>query len=251
MQNTQNHPMYNNIHEYSPDHDAQKLQQSSKVNGFLPTSAGPFRTSTGFASAFTNNTRSRHGSAIAPGAYRDATNAFSHSYPNTADVFASAGTSLSHLSSPPPPQSQANPFENIHQGRGFDYNHNTSQPNGAISKQSYGVVENHYGNPSSTGLHQLGKPGIPQHSGYPHPTSAQASYANGLHLQSQTPYGPHLQTGPALNGTTSGSSVGQSGMTGGNNAPTSANEEISTIFVVGFPEDMQVCIFSLLKKNIY
>ncbi|KAJ3558762.1 hypothetical protein NP233_g11439 [Leucocoprinus birnbaumii] len=62
-------------------------------------------------------------------------------------------------------------------------------------------------------------------------------FMNGMH--SQTPYGPHI---PA--------SVSQSTSASAGNPPTSANytsakdssnnqEEISTIFVVGFPEDMQ------------
>ncbi|KAH7887515.1 hypothetical protein F5I97DRAFT_843495 [Phlebopus sp. FC_14] len=78
-----------------------------------------------------------------------------------------------------------------------------------------------------------------------HTTSGtQVSYLNSMHLQSQTPYGPHLQSnggtagGPASN--TRG--IGSAGQI--NVDPQGVNsgqqEEISTIFVVGFPDDMQV-----------
>lgn len=82
-----------------------------------------------------------------------------------------------------------------------------------------------------------GKPGFSQppqgHSTF----TPGAPFMNGMH--SQTPYGPHIP-----------SSVSQSTSASGGNPPNSANytstkessnnqEEISTIFVVGFPEDMQ------------
>ena len=73
--------------------------------------------------------------------------------------------------------------------------------------------------------------------------SGQSSYMNGvLHGQahSQTPFGPHLSAngvGPGL--------VHTNGGTGGIGVSTTSQEEISTIFVVGFHEDMQVC-FALL-----
>jgi hypothetical protein len=59
---------------------------------------------------------------------------------------------------------------------------------------------------------------------------------NGLHpqqMQSQTPYGPHL---PA---SVSAPAVSQASHANNATQPSS-QEEISTIFVVGFPEDMQV-----------
>ena len=77
---------------------------------------------------------------------------------------------------------------------------------------------------SSSMLSSLSQP-LPQQ--YP-----QASYLNGLaHMQSQTPYGPHL---PSTSATVPIHSVG-----GTVTNPTQV-EEISTIFVVGFPDDMQV-----------
>ena len=59
----------------------------------------------------------------------------------------------------------------------------------------------------------------------------QAPYLNGLtHMQSQTPYGPHLP---------STTTVPVHSASGNVTNPTQV-EEISTIFVVGFPDDMQV-----------
>ena len=69
--------------------------------------------------------------------------------------------------------------------------------------------------------------------------SGQSSYLNGvLHGQahSQTPFGPHLTT----NGVGAGL-VHTNGNSGTIGVSTSQQEEISTIFVVGFPDDMQVC----------
>jgi hypothetical protein len=69
---------------------------------------------------------------------------------------------------------------------------------------------------------------------------------NGLHpqqMQSQTPYGPHLPTSvsaPVVSQVNHASNATQ----------PSSQEEISTIFVVGFPEDMQVgTALSLLGTN--
>jgi hypothetical protein len=62
-----------------------------------------------------------------------------------------------------------------------------------------------------------------------------ASYLNGLaHIQSQTPYGSHLPS--------TSTTVPMHSISGSVTNPTQV-EEISTIFVVGFPDDMQVCWF--------
>jgi len=121
----------------------------------------------------------------------------------------------------------------MHHVRGFDYNAVGSQPNGGIpthAKQPYlvDIFNNHP-------LHNIGKPPLqqPQHNGY----GSQVPYVNGLHV-SQTPYGPHLPANGSMNGTLP--STVPSGLVHPNGVANSANEEISTIFVVGFPEDMQV-----------
>lgn len=78
-----------------------------------------------------------------------------------------------------------------------------------------------------------------QHGAYPAP------YTGGLHLSSQTPYGPHVPAGPQSAGTGANNGGGPAAPPGlapaANTAgPNPNSEEISTIFVVGFPEDMQV-----------
>jgi hypothetical protein len=250
----QTHAMYNNIHDFAPsDHD-QKLQQSGKLNGYGP-STGAYRQSA-FAS-FTNNTRPRHHNpnGLGQAQYRDPPPPFAHPYPTAADVFGapSGPPTLSHMTSPTLSQQQATSFETLHQGRGFDYNGNGSQPNGALNKQTYNMVDP-YGTGSSSGLLQIGgnksNGGMSStHNNYGLPTAAQAPYVNGLHIQSQTPYGPHLQTnGPpsnTTNGGASGAPPGINHVNGAGNPSNPANEEISTIFVVGFPEDMQVSLLNL------
>ncbi|KAJ3849380.1 hypothetical protein EV368DRAFT_47424 [Lentinula lateritia] len=60
--------------------------------------------------------------------------------------------------------------------------------------------------------------------------------SHSMPMSSQTPYGPHLAT----NNVSTGVSSGHGG--GGGNVPSGGNnvqEDISTIFVVGFPDDMQ------------
>ncbi|KAI5987762.1 hypothetical protein EDC04DRAFT_2873355 [Pisolithus marmoratus] len=66
------------------------------------------------------------------------------------------------------------------------------------------------------------------------PSAPQPPYLNGVHVQSQTPYGPHLQSNGNPRGT---GPAGQPSSTV--DPPGNQQEEISTIFVVGFPDDMQ------------
>ncbi|KXN89451.1 Protein WHI3 [Leucoagaricus sp. SymC.cos] len=86
--------------------------------------------------------------------------------------------------------------------------------------------------PSHQGINKAGFTQPPQSQFTP-----ATSYMNGMH--SQTPYGPHVPTnltqsssGPAGNNSTSASY-------GATKDSNNNQEEISTIFVVGFPEDMQ------------
>jgi hypothetical protein len=284
-QNT-HHTMYNNIHvqpEYS-DLDGQK--QQAKMNGFGSASVGQYRTSTAF-NAF-SNTRMRHqhtpGSSIQ---YREAPqSAFNHAYPTAADVFP-----VQQMTSPTPQQQQPSSVSHIfevHQGRGFDFGagngsqSNAATPLGSHNKPSQYNVDPYGANSSSSALlqsHQVGgiiKPGgtnqpmappglhsqASQHQqpldGYQHHQSQ--SYLNGLHLQSQTPYGPHLQTNGSGNtgpgstnvpGSVTSNAAVMNHLTGANNGASQNNsqEEISTIFVVGFPEDMQVCVLEKENKS--
>jgi hypothetical protein len=236
-QQLSNQNMYSIPSDFSSD-DAQK-QQSLQMNGF----AAPYRSSASF-SVFSNSNRQRHPTALGGGPFRNTTSNFSHPYPTTTDVYASG--SLSHMTSPTLSQLQpsAHAFESIHHTRGFDYPNTGQQSNGDASlhrKLSYGMAD--FGNgPSSMLLqsHQVSAGGkstsqlLPPHSGY----SSQTPFQNGVHVQSQTPYGPHLQT----NGPITAGGANPINQLNGGPPPNSSQEEISTIFVVGFPEDMQVCV---------
>lgn len=97
---------------------------------------------------------------------------------------------------------------------------------------SVGVMPSHQG-PGKSGFSQP-----PQgHSTYP-PTS----FINGMH--SQTPYGPHVPTIPQSTSNATGTNSGTANYNTNkdNNSNNNNQEEISTIFVVGFPEDMQVSV---------
>lgn len=283
MFNNQNthHNMYNNIH-IQPDYS--DLDSQPKGNGFgggpgTGAGNGPYRTSTSF-NAFSNNRMRPPPTGSVQ--YRDTPPSAFNPYPTAADVFP-----VHQMTSPTQqhqqPQSASHPFE-MHQGRGFDFGGNGAQGGGSAVQSplsSHNTKQPQYGldlygstPPSSAVLqsHQVGggkpagggaPPGLhpqPSHQqqaldGYPQQQQQHAPYLNGLHLQSQTPYGPHLQTngpgsaGPvptSAAGPPPNSAAGMNGMSHLNGAnggapPNSAQEEISTIFVVGFPEDMQVC----------
>ncbi|KAG2359097.1 hypothetical protein BDR07DRAFT_1187241, partial [Suillus spraguei] len=73
-------------------------------------------------------------------------------------------------------------------------------------------------------------------------SGSQTPYLNGIHLQSQTPYGLYLQSngGAAAVSARPMGSVGQMNLNVELQSVNSGRpEEISTIFVVGFPDDMQ------------
>lgn len=261
-QNT-HHNMYNNLHiqpEYS-DVDAQ-----SKVNGFGSVAGAPYRTSTAF-NAFSNSRMRPQHNPNSSVQYRDTTQpTFNHSYPTAADVFP-----VQPMTSPTQQQqpSASHGFD-IHQGRnGYEFAAGNGPQNGSSAQMNGHPKSNQFGvdpfSPTSGLLpaHQvggmkpnqpLGPPGLHQQQSQ-HQVSLegyqQVPYMNGLHLQSQTPYGPHLQTpGPVSAVPTSApgsSTINGSGMAHlntavGNVSQSSGQEEISTIFVVGFPEDMQVCL---------
>jgi RNA recognition motif-containing protein len=227
----------NNVHtasDYTSDHDGQK-QATKMSNSFAPS----FRASAPFNS-FPNQTRPRHPPS-APNQYREQSANFSNSYPTAADVFAT--NNLSHLTSPTQQhQLAANPYETLHQGRGFEYGGSQSTTGfGAHSKQPY-IVDPFGSVPPSSMLqtHQAGN-GKSAHTMQTHQqqhnvySAPQSSYTNGPQIHSQTPYGPHLQT----NGPNSAQATVPVVNHVNGVAINPAQEEISTIFVVGFPDDMQ------------
>jgi hypothetical protein len=202
--------------EFNSDFDPVKFHQpSTKLNGFIPATSTKH-----FFNSHPNTTRFRHQANIstAPTAsFRDP----QHFYPNsTSDVYPPQVSSPNHT--------HVQPFDVR-----ASYDYNTAHPLNVPTHKTY--LADQYGAPPTA--HP--KPPSQQQSPYP---SSQPQYANGIHLSSQTPYGPHVPTSVA------GSVPSNPGAPPGlisSNITTASNtaingEEISTIFVVGFPEDMQV-----------
>ena len=263
-QNNTTHSMYNSINSIglpTPDYslsstEPDALNFSSKANGsFAPA---PFRTSTSF-NAFPN--RSRH-----PNSFRDNSTTFSApAYPTSNDLFGATQNPISHL---PPSQPQpALPHgldSHQHSGRPFDFAPGGPQLNGnsangvSQSKQLFGHVD-----PFRQGLESTptllqkqqsvsgGQLLLPNGQGMPlsHQSPFQASYTNGLGSHSLA-HNHHTQPQFVSHGSASGPGQGTQGGTAtgaptmnhtNGSAPNSqTQEEISTIFVVGFPDDMSV-----------
>ncbi|KAK0460960.1 uncharacterized protein EV420DRAFT_1640463 [Desarmillaria tabescens] len=214
--------------DYPVDIDPQK-QLASKINDPPPSFRSPF-------SSFTSAARSRHHNApsmlASPTSYRDP----STFYPSAADMYPQQITSPTHV------HMQA--FE----PRGsFDFS--GTQTINSVPKASFNVVDHQFTNGHSSLL--------PPHKSQPHNQQSQlngygSQYMNGIHLSSQTPYGPHIPSGPAtslVNGNVVGGAGGSAVLSGAGNmlinssgapsGPVQQQEDISTIFVVGFPDDMQ------------
>ncbi|KAG6868761.1 hypothetical protein C0993_011030 [Termitomyces sp. T159_Od127] len=213
-----------NLHNIQPDyvaeHESRKIQQSHKLdnlNNFRTNSFnqfGPIRT---------------RQQAARPGL--PSTNSFREtpqSYPPGVEVFSPNMTS--------PIQQHLPTFDSRASFNG------QIGLNNIVPKPFIEVFPSQNIHPSLVNGHKSHQPQLPQRTAYPAYTT---------HLSSQTPYGPHVPTAPAvpsaLNGSNaSGSLNSAQGLPSTQNvSSTSAsnssgnNEEISTIFVVGFPEDMQ------------
>lgn len=209
----------NVLPEYGSDSDSRKLQQQHqhKLESFPGGYRGTFGT-------FPNPTRSRpqiaRSDVQSSTSYRDAASF----YPTTAaDVFSS------HLTSPVQSHTQA--FDSR---ASYDFGGGQGSINGKPFNDLYNPSARIMQAQTNSSKHQHQQPA--QHGSYPAP------YTGGLHLSSQTPYGPHVPAGPPSTGTnTVVGPIAPPGLVPASNpAGTNANsEEISTIFVVGFPEDMQ------------
>ena len=198
------HSVYNTSHLPTDFTSAESnsRKQLAKANSFASDRTIPF----GFF-----NGDSRNASSVPMNNY---TSAFS---PANSELFLSPSQ---QVDAHHPSQSHFDMFGGIRSGLSYDHRPEHSFLDGDGTVNDSGSAALH----SSTMLSSLSQP-LPQQ--YP-----QASYLNGLaHMQSQTPYGPHL---PSASATVPMHSVG-----GTVTNPTQV-EEISTIFVVGFPDDMQV-----------
>ena len=227
--------MYNNMHSDFPPHSDLDPQKLSKLDNLVPP--GPYRTSTAF-NAF-SNARSRQASIHANNAhtFRDTSN-LSQNYP--IDIYAA-----SQPISSPPHQPATSTFDHIISRNSYDFIGAQGPP--GLGGQNKALFNNNV-DPFAQQLHKqagLFSPGVQQQQAQAPPpqqqlnglhSATQSSFLNGLHpqqMQSQTPYGPHLPTSvsaPAVSQANHANSATQA----------SSQEEISTIFVVGFPEDMQV-----------
>lgn len=228
--------MYNNMHSDFPSHSDLDSQKLSKLDNLVPP--GPYRTSTAF-NAF-SNARSRQASIPAVNAhtFRDTSN-LSQNFP--IDIYA-----VTQSMSSPPHQAATSTFDHVLPRNGYDYIGAPQGPPGLVgqNKALFTSVD-----PFAQQLHKPAGlfspgPGAQQQQAQAPPpqqqlnglhATTQTAFLNGLHpqqMQSQTPYGPHLPTSvsaPAVSQVNHASNATQ----------PSSQEEISTIFVVGFPEDMQ------------
>lgn len=224
----------------SPEHDA--LNSQTSHNGFP---SGPLRSSVPF-NAFNHRARQTTTSL------RDTSSSFAAaSYPNQ-EIYLQ--NSITPTQQPPP-----NSFEPIHHPGRYDYGIGASQSVPSVQPKQAGF--------SAMDALRLGlEPASSQLKAAPpgflrdaqtalagqHQTSAQSTYQaphpNGLShplshqnpLQPQGPFGSH----PAINvggpaGAQGSSLVGTTATVQG--SQQQPQEEISTIFVVGFPDDMSVC----------
>ncbi|RDB19994.1 hypothetical protein Hypma_012847 [Hypsizygus marmoreus] len=212
--------------DFASDHDARKFhsQQQQKLDGFSNQYRSTF-------SSYPNTTRPRNQTARSglppPNQYREPTSYYPTS---AADVFPSSMTS--------PVQSHMQAFEHRPV---YDFSGGQVNLNGNAPKSYFELY-----NPAPTMLppHHINGTKPQQQSQH---TAYSAPFPSGPHLSSQTPYGPHVPAAAAapsaINGTsanTPGASTAQPNVSSTNAPnPAGSNEEISTIFVVGFPEDMQ------------
>lgn len=225
------------------DGDTQPQQQHVPSDGFdIYTNSPTFR------NYFTNRYRQPMAPANSSSFANEAAGPFTQPFNITAaEVF---GT---HQPMSPPSQQQTQPGDGIQSVRGFEYPTQTpgSGSNG-LKSNSKPIFANLDPFGSSVGgsallqSHQVAKSSLPQppqsqsqqQPAYHTPAqNSNQSFMNGLlHTQSQTPYGPHVPSTASGTGTSGPGLPHTSGI-----SVNASQEEISTIFVVGFPEDMQVC----------
>ncbi|KAI0774737.1 hypothetical protein BD413DRAFT_670087 [Trametes elegans] len=271
-QNNTNHAMYNSINSIGlPSSDYTSLSPaepdalnfSSKVNGSF--ASAPFGTSTSFTS-FAN--RSRHPAS----SFRDTSVFTSAAYPPSNELFGGSQNTIFPLGLSQTQQSLPQSLDTLHHsGRPpFDLSNGGTQVNSGSAnvlpqnkQATFGSDPFRQGFDSAsllqqkqsggaTGVQGLGQNG--QALQLSHQPNGQASYRgtfpNGLGSHSlghnsiaQSPFGSILSGNGIGPGQGSAQGNGVSGAPNLNhaNGPASssqAQEEISTIFVVGFPDDM-------------
>lgn len=250
-QGPQNSQLYNSVSSLSsPEHDA--LNPQSKANGY--SSAGTFRTAVPFA-AFSNRPRQNTPT------FRDTSSFPSQPFtPAQADIY---------ITTPHATQSQQPsagvPFESVHHPGRFDFaglnapqstpslgtNGQTKQTAGFSAMDAYrlGLEPNM---PNAQQIKQSvslgGPPGLMRDAQGLSQSAAQQSYQTQLNGLGSHPLAAQGYNGHSVNGPGSSGAQGGAGLAGPQqNAQQQPQEEISTIFVVGFPDDMSVRSFSSVR----
>ncbi|KAI0638596.1 hypothetical protein C8Q77DRAFT_1048274 [Trametes polyzona] len=266
-QNNTTHSMYNSINSIGlPSSDYSSLPPAepdalnySKVNGGYV--AAPFRSSTAYSQAFG---RPRHTASL-----RDTSSFTSSAYPPANDLFGSIQNSLSHLAPSQTQQILPQGLDSLqHSGRPFDPSQTGSQVNGGVPingvpqnkqmpfgsdvfRQGYDATPTLLQQKPSggQGLLQNGHAIQLTHQGHAQ-SPFHSTFGNGLGGHSlghgplaQPQYGAQLPgngLGPGQGGGQGNgvSSAPNSNHANGSASNSQAQEEISTIFVVGFPDDM-------------
>ncbi|KAF7432743.1 hypothetical protein PC9H_004686 [Pleurotus ostreatus] len=228
---SQQNQMYSAGADYSSDVE-QRQHHSAKINGFPPMSNGPFR-SPPYQYGTNGRSRTLTASSILPPSISARDGPTSYYSPSASDVFSPQMTS--------PTQPHMQPFD-------ARASHDFAASQAGLvgpSHKSFGIDA--YGNGavgSGLGAYQTNGKALVHSNGY----AVQSTTYNNVQLSSQTPYGPHVAT-PLPSGSINGSSAGAPhamlttngiGLLGaGATRNEASHEEISTIFVVGFPDDMQ------------
>lgn len=222
MANAQNgifpNVMHANNFEYIPEMDPSKHQllNQAKLNGYDTNAFRPL-------SSYPNSLRQRHfanHSAMNP-QLRD------NFYQNpSADMLGIASPLQSHTSP------------------AFEFGSGQSAAN---FKQFHDTFGHSNSNVPSSHLLLNGK-NVPQHLASNKGFNPGTQYSTSVHLTSQTPFGPHIPVNlqshvpTGLNGvgsTNPSQNVSNAPVAATGNSTGSGQEEICTIFVVGFPDDMQ------------
>ncbi|THV08199.1 hypothetical protein K435DRAFT_814699 [Dendrothele bispora CBS 962.96] len=111
---------------------------------------------------------------------------------------------------------------------GFDFGPTSAPPTGNNHKNSF-AMDPYASSPLPTSFPISAKP-----QQQPHVNGFVGS-GSSFSMSSQTPYGPHIPT----NTVSMGGGAANSNSNVGSNGNSAPQEDISTIFVVGFPDDMQ------------
>lgn len=240
------HPMYNSSNNF---HLSDYLSESDSLSPKGPPQgiklpgdfgAGPFRSSFSAYNGINGSHTPHSSSGNPPGSFRmrqvNTSSATSQSFASASESFSGHPLGIQHQLSQQ--SQQGSSVSSGFESRGIDFG--SSPPLAGKVSQQFALDPFLQSHTTKTQMHDSFHPLSHSNSAGPVP------YLNGIHLQSQTPYGPHLQTSGAVGGGAAGTARGLGASMQLNAAaePQSGGgqqEEISTIFVVGFPDDMQVC----------